>query len=85
MKLPRFEARLDVIHLILSIVDFDPVRWTPLVKRIIKDTTPWVANTSIYWLLRNGYLIRPKRGVYALSDSGVNLLRALDARSQSGE
>ena len=41
------------------------MRWTPLMKMVVKESpSPWKAQVIIKWLLSNGYISRPERGVY---------------------
>ena len=77
MKASRFEDRLETIKLILSVLEESPSRWTPLVRMMMASSTPWITQTCIEWLLSEGYIERPSRGQYRLTESGRQLLKVL--------
>jgi Mn-dependent DtxR family transcriptional regulator len=54
------------------------IRWTRLVQRLsIHGSTQWRINTMVDWLRRAGYINRPSRGLYALTDKGRRLREAV--------
>ncbi|MGD2200494.1 MAG: hypothetical protein PVJ38_02540 [Candidatus Bathyarchaeota archaeon] len=64
-------------QVILDALEKGPTRWTPLTRRALKDSTPWRVQSTLEWLLREGYIERPSRGIYTIAERGVLLLRAL--------
>lgn len=54
-----------------------PIHWTPLTKKILITSTPWVAQTSLEWLLSEKYIERPTRGKYIITEKGKLLLKSL--------
>jgi predicted transcriptional regulator len=55
-----------------------PIRWTPLTKIVVeKSPSPWEAQVIIRWLLKNGYIKRPERGVYSITEKGRALLKSI--------
>jgi len=72
----RFDERLATIRLILAALERSPSQWTPLVRKVMVSSTPWLTQTCLEWLLSNGYLERPRRGQYGLTDKGLELLGA---------
>lgn len=73
----RIDDRLNVARTILDILERKPTRWTPLTRLALKHTTPWKAQAALEWLLREGYVERPSRGVYRITERGTSLLRVL--------
>ncbi|MBC8223599.1 hypothetical protein H8E65_03350 [Candidatus Bathyarchaeota archaeon] len=73
----RIDDRLDVARTILDALEREPARWTPLTRLALKHTTPWKAQAALEWLLRKGYVERPLRGVYEITERGTHLLRVL--------
>jgi len=54
------------------------MRWTPLVKATIeKSPSPWKVQTILEWLLQHGYIERPERGLYRITDKGIQFLKTL--------
>ena len=85
----RFSENLSTLRNALEIIDHSPggsIRWTPLVKEMYRGTdTPWQVHTMISWLRREGYVRRPKRGLYTLTTRGSALLEALTNPNYQGE
>lgn len=73
----RFKARMATVKSILECLSEGPCRWTPLMKSVLKDSTPWVAQSTLDWLLREGYIERPIRGLYRLTEKGKLLYDVL--------
>jgi len=74
----RFEDKLRVAHIVLRILRDGPMRWTPLTKAVLRESpTPWKTRSIIYWLLRNGYIERPERGVYLVTEKGLQFLESV--------
>lgn len=74
----RFKRRLDTIRVILRHLERSPCQWTPLMKHVLRHSTPWLAQSCLDWLLAEEYLERPFRGSYQLSQKGLALLRAIE-------
>jgi hypothetical protein len=73
----RFTGLIDTVEAILGAVDEGEGRWTPVVRSALRTSTPWRVHATIYWLLDQGYLTRPSRGVYKVTERGRLLLQAL--------
>ena len=73
----RFKARLATVKSILGCLSAEPCRWTPLMRRVLMGSTPWVAQSTLDWLHKEGYVERPSRGLYRLTEKGKLLLDAL--------
>jgi len=73
----RFDDRLRTARTILEVLARGPMRWTPLTKLVLRSSTPWKAQATLEWLLREGYVERPSRGVYEITDKGLKFLEAL--------
>ena len=73
----RFKARMATVKSILECLSAEPCRWTPLMKKVLETSTPWVAQSTLDWLLREGYIERPSRGLYRLTEKGKLLLDVL--------
>jgi predicted transcriptional regulator len=69
--------RLGTARVVLEAVMREPMRWTPLTKLILQSSTPWKAQATLEWLLKEGYLERPSRGIYRITEMGALLLKAL--------
>jgi len=75
----RLEEKLEVARIILRILSRESMRWTPLVKAVLeKSPTPAVFRKVVMWLLERGYIERPRRGLYRITEKGLQLLKALD-------
>ena len=79
----RFEDRLNTIKLILKTLEGSPSRWTPLLQKAMTSSTLWITMTCLEWLLAEGYVERPRRGLYVLTEKGGQLLGALSQASES--
>jgi len=75
----RFKACLATVAAILGALESGPMRWTPLTRIVVQSSTPWRAQAVLEWLLGEGYLDRPARGVYRITERGGLLLSALPA------
>ncbi len=73
----RFKKRLATIKTILKCLNGEPCRWTPLMRKVLVTSTPWVAQSTLDWLRRDGYIERPCRGLYRLTEKGEHMLNAL--------
>jgi predicted transcriptional regulator len=75
----RFAACLATVSAILGALESGSMRWTPLMRMVVQSSTPWRVQAVLEWLLGEGYLDRPTRGVYRITDRGRLLLFALPA------
>ncbi len=74
----RLDEKLRIARMMLERLSEGPMRWTPLLKMVVKESpSPWKAQVIIKWLLSNGYISRPERGVYQITENGRELLRAI--------
>ena len=73
----RFKKRMATIKVILMTLEDSPYHWTPLMKKVLKSSTPWIAQSTLDWLRREGYIERPSRGHYFLTEKGELLLETL--------
>ena len=52
--------------------------WTELEKATVKASPTFSSfRSTLIWLLKNGYIERPSRGVYEITDRGRIFLKAL--------
>lgn len=73
----RFDDRLRVAHIVLKALAKGSLNWTPLTRLILKWSTPWKAQSTLDWLMREGYIERPDRGVYVITEKGRRFLEAM--------
>ena len=73
----RFDEKLKVARIILETLAVGPMNWTPLTRLILRRSTPWKSQSTLDWLLREGYVERPQRGVYAITERGRRFLEAM--------
>lgn len=74
----RLDEKLSVARFVLQRLRDGPMRWTPLTKAILREpSTPWKAQSILEWLLRRGYVERPERGVYRITEKGMRFLETL--------
>ena len=73
----RFDDRLRVARIVLNALAKGSMNWTPLMKLILKWSTPWKAQSTLYWLAKEGYIERPERGVYVITEKGRQFLEAM--------
>lgn len=73
----RFKKRVETIKSILLCIEENPIQFTPLLRAVLRDSTPWVAQSTIQWLLEEGYVERPGRGTYKITEKGRRLLQAI--------
>lgn len=48
-----------------------------MMRKVLETSTPWVAQSTLDWLLREEYVERPSRGLYRLTEKGRLLLDVL--------
>ena len=73
-----FNDKLRVCGIILANISRSEKRWTPLVKETLRESpTPFKVQSALYWLLENGYIERPSRGVYRITGKGKEFLALL--------
>jgi len=74
----RLTEKLRIAQIALDRLKLGPMRWTPLLKIVVKESpSPWKAQVIIKWLLENGYIERPERGVYSITEKGRAFLKSL--------
>ena len=72
----RLDEKLRITRIMLEKLEEGPMRWTPLMKVVVKESpSPWKAQVVIKWLLTNEYISRPERGVYQITEKGRKLLK----------
>jgi len=54
----------------------DAMRWMPLVESILQESR-WKAQTIIEWLSKHGYIERPERVLYCITEKGLRFLETL--------
>ena len=78
-----FDETLRAISIILSLLSSESRRWTALhMEAIAFGVSPSAFRNILRWLLRHGYVERPKRGVYRATERGRKLLEALPWRKR---
>jgi len=56
------------------------MHWTPLTKAVLKESpTPWNVQSILRWLLDHRYVERPQRGIYRITEKGLEFLTTLDS------
>jgi len=74
----RGRSQLDVAGIILDVLSKKPMRRTHLMKEVLKRSpSPSTFNHVLKWLLEDGYIENPERGIYRITDRGRSLLKAL--------
>ena len=74
----RLDEKLRIAKMMLDKLSEGPMRWTPLMKVVVKESpSPWKAKVVITWLLANEYISRPERGVYQITEKGCKFLKAI--------
>jgi predicted transcriptional regulator len=74
----RLDEKLRIARVMLEKLRESPMRWTPLMKTVVKESpSPWKAQVIIKWLFSNGYISRPERGVYQITEKGRNFLKVI--------
>ena len=72
----RLDKKLNIARIVLDKLKEGPMKWTQLTKIIVKkSSSPWQAQIIIRWLLENGYIERPERGLYFITERGKDLLK----------
>ena len=55
----RLNEKLRIAGIMLEKLEEGLIRWTPLMKAVVKESSsPWKAQVIIKWLLTNGYISR---------------------------
>jgi predicted transcriptional regulator len=76
----RLNKQLKVASIVLKLLREEDIRWTSLTKAVLKESpTPWKVQSILRWLLDHGYLERPERGLYRITEKGLEFLRTLDS------
>lgn len=68
---------MATVKSILECLSSEPCRWTPLMKKVLETSTPWVAQSTLDWLRKEGYIERPIRGLYIMTKKGYLLKSTL--------
>jgi len=72
------DKKLRIARIALDRLQEGPMRWTQLTKIVVKESpSPWKAQVIIKWLLENGYVERPEKGVYNITEKGRTLLKSI--------
>ncbi|MFW6109787.1 MAG: winged helix-turn-helix domain-containing protein [archaeon] len=69
--------RIETAKQILIILQEEPTRWTPIIMATIQNFTPWMVYSTLKWLEKRGYIVKPERGLYQITEKGKNLLNAI--------
>ena len=74
----RLDENLRIAEIMLEMLEKGPMRWTLLMKMVVKESpSPWKVQVTITWFLDNGYIERPERGVYSITEKGRALLKSI--------
>jgi len=74
----RLNDKLRVARIVLEKLKNGPMRWTALTKAVLLESpTPWKVRSVLKWLLKHGYVDRPERGLYCITDKGLQFLETL--------
>jgi len=70
--------QLKVAGIALELLSRGDMHWTPLTKAVLKESpTPWKVQSILRWLLDHKYIERPDRGLYRITEKGLEFLRTL--------
>ena len=71
--------RLKVAKVVLRILsDKGPLRWSALEKAVTKESPTYARfQGALRWLLRQGYIEKTMRGLYAITEKGEYLLKVI--------
>jgi DNA-binding HxlR family transcriptional regulator len=73
-----FEERIKAAGVVLKHLRRGPKRYTELLKLTLGDgSTPGTFRSTVQWLLDQGYMERPQRGTYQITEKGRTLLSAI--------
>ena len=73
------EEKLKLAKIVLSKLEDGPKRWTELLKLTLAECgTPHKFQSILDFLLEKGYVDRPERGLYRITDKGRQFLQALN-------
>jgi len=74
----RLDEKLGVTRIILERLSEGEMRWSSLFKATLRESpSPYQTQTAIDWLLRRGYIERPSRGIYRITEKGRLFLKSL--------
>lgn len=74
----RLDKKLSMARIVLDKLTDSPMRWTQLIKIVVKKSLfPWEAQVIVRWLLEKGYIERPERGVYSITEKERVLLKSI--------
>jgi DNA-binding PadR family transcriptional regulator len=73
----HLDKRIETAKQILIILQEEPTRWTPIIMATIQSFTPWMVYSTLKWLEKRGYIVKPERGLYKITEKGKNLLNAI--------
>lgn len=72
------DERLRVSKIILGKLTKGSIRWRDLEKIVCAESPTYPKfSAALKWLLRGGYVERPARGVYRITEKGRRFLEAL--------
>ena len=75
----RLNKQLKVAGMVLKLLSRGEMHCTSLTKAVLKESpTPWKVQSILRWLLDYGYLERLERGLYHITEKGLDFLRTLD-------
>ena len=74
----RLNKQLKVAGIVLKLLNKEDMRWTSLTKAVLVESpTPWKVQSILRWLLKQGYVERPERGLYRITKKGIEFLKTL--------
>ena len=72
----RLDEKLRIAKIMLEKLSEGPMRWTPLMKVVVKESpSQWKAQVILKWLMEKRYVVRQERGVYQITEKGRELLK----------
>jgi len=75
----RLNKQLKVAGIVLELLSWGDMRWTPLTKAVLKKSpTPWKVQSILRWLLEHQYIERLERGLYRITKKGLKFFKTLD-------
>ena len=83
VKRLSFEQRIRLVVFIVNTIDATPdkqMRWTQIVSKCISHGhTEGPTKGTLKWCLDNGYIARPERGLYIVTEKGRSFIKSVES------
>lgn len=72
------DRRMYVSKIILTKLSKGSFRWRDLVKIVLAESPSYSSfDSTLRWLIRQGYITRRTRGIYEITDKGRDFLKII--------